>query len=172
MKTSPPSEIVAGLIQVETPPGWRRTTYSNAAGADLVVAFERGADRLVVRVFGAKGSFYKTPADFLAGPAATTMGREAQKRGAAPVAGRPLALYRRRFPLAQGGPHESSSARPRMGAESFCVLAPFKDGRFIVLSHQRESPVADPERLGEIAWEAFLRGARLLPVKTNIGRKP
>lgn len=172
MKTSPASEIVAGLIQVEPPPGWSRTAYSNAAGADLVVAFERGADRLVVRIFGAKGSFYKTPADLFAGPAATTMGREARKRGAAPVGGRTLALYRRRFPLAQGGPHESSAARPRMGAESFCVLAPFPDGRFIVLSHQRESSVADPDRIGEKAWEAFLRGVRLLPVKTNTGRKP
>ena len=171
MKDSPASEIVAGMIEVAPPPGWRRTTYANAGGADLVVAFERGDDRLLVRLYGAKGSFYKNPADFFTGPAATSMGRAAERTGEALVAGRSLALYLHRFPLLEGDPHESSPAPPKMGVESFCILPAFKDGRFIVLSIQRESHVPDPERTGQKAWEAFLRGVRLIPAKANMGRK-
>lgn len=171
MKNAPAAEIVAGLIEVSPPGGWSRTAYSNAGGIDLVVAFERGADRLVVQVFGAKGSFYGNPADFFAGPGATTMGRAPEKKGEALVAGRTISLYRRRFPLPEGGPHDSTPGKPKMGAESFCVLPPFKDGRFIVLSLQRESPIPSLERVGENAWEAFLRSVRILPTKTNIGRK-
>ncbi|MEK7383540.1 MAG: hypothetical protein AAB262_09680 [Elusimicrobiota bacterium] len=171
MKTSPDPEIVAGLIQIAPPAGWRRTTYSNAGGADLVVAFERGADRLLVQVFGAKGSYYKNPADFFAGPAATTMGRAPERTGEATVAGRPLALYRLHFPLMEGGPHDSTRRELRMGVETFCVPPPFQDGRFIVLSLQRESHVPDPDRVGEKAWEAFLRGVRLVTAKKTMGRK-
>lgn len=171
MKNPLSRETVAGLIEVSPPAGWNRRPYSNSGGADLVVAFEHGSDRLVVQVFGAKGSFHKTPADFLAGPGATTMGRAPEKKGEALVAGKPLALFRRRFPLLEGGPHDSSPAKPLMGVESFCVLPPFKDGRFVVISLQRENPIPDIERTGEKAWESFLRAVRLLPVKTTIGRK-
>lgn len=168
---NPAPETVAGLVEVSPPAGWTRTAYSNSGGADLVVAFEHGADRLVVSVFGAKGSFSKTPADFFAGPAATTMGRPAEKKGEARVGGKRVALFRRRFPLMEGDPHVSSPTKPQMGYESFCILPPAKDGRFVVLSLQRESPIPDLERVGEKAWEAFLRGVRLPPGKTDIGRK-
>ncbi|OGR96048.1 MAG: hypothetical protein A2V88_13390 [Elusimicrobia bacterium RBG_16_66_12] len=160
MKNVPAVETVAGLIEFAPPAGWSRTAYSNTGGIDLVVAFERGMDRLVVQVFGAKGSFHKDPTDFFAGPGATTMGRAPEKKGEALVAGKPLALFRRRFPLLEGGPHDSTPGTPKMGAETFCILPPFKDGRFIVLSLQRESPVPDIERTGEKAWKSFLRGVR------------
>ena len=171
MPPPPPSETIAGLVALVPPEGWSRTAYANAGGADLVVAFEHGADRLVIRVFGAKGSFHKAPADFFSGAGATTMGRAPEMKGEALVAGRRRALYRRRFPLMEGGPHDSSPKKPMMGTESFCVLPPAKDGRFVVISLQRESPIPDLERTGEKAWETFLRGVKLVAKRKNIGRK-
>lgn len=171
MKNTPAHETVAGLIEVAPPAGWSRRAYSNSGGVDLVVSYEHGSNRLVVQVFGAKGSFNKTPADFLSGPGATTMGRAPEKKGTALVAGKTVALFRRRFPLLEGGPHDSTPAKPMMGVESFCILPPFKDGRFVVLSLQRENPIPDLERAGEKAWEAFLRGIRGVPARTDMGRK-
>ena len=165
MKALPTPEIIAGLLQIDVPNGWTRTAYANTGGVDFVVAFERGANRLLVRVFGAKRSSYRTPEDFLSGPAAGTLGRAAGRKGAAKIDGRTVALFERGFPLLARVPHGSTPAKPQMGTETFCVLPPSKDGRFIVLSYQRESPIPDLKGTGEKAWEVFLRGVRMLPLK-------
>jgi hypothetical protein len=155
-----PESAVAALVSLTPPKGWEKTAYANAGGADAVVAYQDGADRLLARVFGAPGSFYETPRAFLTGPAAATMGRRPRPAGRALVAGRRLRVYRRGYPLADGDPHAVSSGRARMASERFVILPPAPDGRFVVLSYQRESPVPDPELRGEAAWKAFLKSAR------------
>ncbi|MDE2490883.1 MAG: hypothetical protein KGM24_08545 [Elusimicrobia bacterium] len=166
-KTPSPAEAVAALVGVAAPAGWTRSAYSNAGGADPVVAFERGADRLVVRVFGAPGSFYATPADFLKGPAATTLGRRPDRAGSARVSGRRVRVWRRSFPLDDEDPHTPYLRRRRMGGEYFCVLPPAPDGRFVVLSWQRSGPGFDPSHAGKRAWEAFLKTVVLRAVRRS-----
>lgn len=154
-----PGASVAALLSVSAPAGWTRTEYANAGGADAVVAFESGEDRLAVRLYGAAGSFYRAPEDFLKGPAATTMGRPAERAGTAVVAGAKVVLWRHGVPILDGDPHTPSAA-PRLGPAVFCVLPPVPDGRFLVLSYERQSPVPDLAGKGEKAWKSFLKSAR------------
>jgi hypothetical protein len=164
-KTPPPSAAaVASVVRFAPPAGWDRSDYANAGGADAVVSFESGLDRISVYLYGAKGSFYRSPADFMRGPAATTMGRAPVRTAVALVAGRRLSVYRRGYPLAEGDPHIPSSGRERMGTETYCVLPPAPDGRFVVLSWARDTPAPDPRSLGEKAWKAFLKTVARPPV--------
>jgi hypothetical protein len=161
----PADETIEGLIRIRPPEGWSRWAYANTGGADLVLRFENRSDVLAVTVYGAKGSFYKSVADFMTGPAATTMGRPPDLAGEETVAGHKVTLYRRQFPLGIGDPPHSDPTRlPPMGKELFCVLPPFGDGRFVVLSYQRESPFPDPdpEKKGGNAWEAFLKSVQIV----------
>jgi hypothetical protein len=156
---SPAAESGAkALLSWTAPPGWKKSEYANAGGADPVVAYESDLGRIQIRVFGAPGSFYRTPEAFMAGPAATSMGRAPELTGRERVAGRDAAVYRREYPLADGDPH-AHAPDPRTARECFCVLPPSKDGRFVVLSYSRESPAPDPSGAGEKAWKAFLAGA-------------
>ena len=109
-----------------------------------------------VRVFGAPGSDYPTPEYFLTGAAASEQGAAPSDAGTVTVAGRKLALRRRRFPIAVSDPHRPSMGKSPLGTEVFCVL-PLKDGRYAVLAYLRESPIPDLHRKGEKAWAAFLK---------------
>lgn len=155
-----PSKLIAGFVTFQAPKDWQAEEYANGGGADPVRAFVSGEDRIVVRVFGAPGSGYKTPAAFLNGAAASTMGRKPEKTGEASAGGRTVALYRRGFPIGLGDPHAPSSGAPSMGRETFLIL-PATKGRFVVLSYARESPAPDLERRGEKAWAAFLKTVKL-----------
>jgi hypothetical protein len=155
-----PAGAIAALVRFQAPAGWTRSDDANSAGADPVVSFERGADRIAVYAYGAPGSAYRTPADFLKGPAATTMGRPPVRAGSAVVAGRKTPLYRREIPLIDSDPHESTGRPPRMGVEIFCVLAPAADGRFLVLARSRSTPVPDLEARGDKDWKVFLKTVR------------
>ena len=155
-----PSNAAAALLDWTPPRGWTASEYSNSGGADLVVAYGKGLDRIEIKIFGAPKSFYATPADFMAGPGATTMGRAPVKSGAARAAGRAVTVYRRDYPLPDGDPRAYSPGPPRLGRETFCVLPPFPDGRFAVLSYARESPAPDVAGRGEKAWREFLAGVR------------
>jgi hypothetical protein len=128
------------------------------------VAFSDGLDRITVRVFGARGSGYKNPALFLAGAAASTMGRKPENAGSVTVAGRRLALYKHGVPINLGDPHVPSGP-PMLGTEIFCIL-PAAGGRFVVLAYARESPAPDLEGRGDAAWEAFLKTVKLPGRKT------
>lgn len=156
VKTKTPAQAVAALMRFSPPKGWTAVEYSNAEGADPVLRFENLADAVQIRVFGASGSDYRTPKDFLAGPAATEMGAAPSAAGTVGVAGRKLALYRRRFPIEVSNPHGPSAPKSPVGTELFCVL-PLKDGRFAVLAYRRASPIPDLHQKGEKAWAAFLK---------------
>lgn len=147
-----PSRAIAELLSFKAPKGWAVDEYANAGGADPVVRFENKSDALQIRVFGAPGSDYPAPEDFLAGAAAS-------EAGTATVAGRKLALHRRRFALEIRDPHRPSTGKSPMGSETFCVL-PLKKGRYAVLAYRRESPIPDLDRTGEKTWEAFLKTVR------------
>lgn len=164
-KAPTPSQDVAALISHQPPKGWKVEEYANGGGADPVVAFVDGLDRITVRVIGAPGSVYKTPAAFLSGPAASTMGRKPEEAGSITTAGRQLTLYKHGFPVNLGDPHAPASLT-MLGKEVFCIL-PASGGRFIVLSYVRESLAADMERRGEKAWEAFLKTVKLVGRKTS-----
>lgn len=171
-KPSPASASASAfdsLIRFTAPDGWDRTDYANSGGADAVVTFEHGLDRISAYLYGAKGSFYKSPAEFMRGPAATTMGRAPKRTATAVVAAGRVSIYRRGFPLAEGDPHVPSAGHERMGTELFCVLPAAADGRFVVLSYARETPAPDPRFLGETAWKAFLKGVARPPAPK---RKP
>lgn len=164
VKAPTPSQAISGFLRYQAPKDWRVEEYANGGGADPVVAFVDGLDRIAVRVFGAPGSGYKNPASFLSGPAASTMGRKPEKVETVEVAGRRLAVYKRGFSINLGDPH-SPSGPTSLGREVFCLL-PASGGRFIVLSYARESPAPDMERRGEKAWEAFLKSVKLVGRKT------
>lgn len=156
VKTKTPSQAVAAALSFTAPKGWTVVEYANAEGADPVVRFESLADAVQVRLFGAPGSDYPTPEDFLAGPAASEQGARPAAAGTALVAGKKLALHRRRFPIEAADPHRPSPGKSIMGTETFCVL-PLEGGRFAVLAYRRASPIPDLQRKGEKAWEAFLK---------------
>lgn len=159
-----PRQTIARNVSFQAPKGWQAEEYANGGGADPVQAFASGEDRIVVRVFGAPGSGYKDPAAFLGGAAASTMGRRPEKAGETTVAGRSTVLFRRGFPLNQGDPHTPSGGQPPLGREIFLILtAP--NGRFVVLSYARSTPIPDLERRGEKAWAAFLKTVKPAGVK-------
>lgn len=155
-----PSYILAALVRFEPPKGWTREESATGGGTDPAVAYVDGLDRITVRVYGAPGSVYRIPADFLSGPAASTLGRTPGAIGRVTVAGRELPLYEQGFPIHLGDPHEPSPPLT-LGRAVFCVL-PSAGDRFVVLSYARESPAPDVERRGERAWEAFLRSVQLV----------
>jgi hypothetical protein len=157
VKTSP-AQAAAAVLKWTPPAGWDESAYAN--GPDQVVAYEHGFDRITVRIFGAPKSFYKTPAQFLEGPAATTMGRAPEPAGEARIAGRGAPLYRHEYPVPEGDPHMRSPRPPRMAREIFCVLPPLPDGRFAVVAYARESPVPDLKGAGDKAWSKFLGGVK------------
>ena len=164
VKAPTPSQTVASLLSHQPPKGWRFEEYANGGGADPVVAFVDGLDRIAVRVFGAPGSGYKNPAAFLSGAAVSTMGQKPEAIGSVMAAGRQLTLYKHGFPINMGDPH-APSAPTTLGKEVFCIL-PAAKGRFVVLSYARESPAPDLERRGEKAWAAFLKTVKLTGRKT------
>lgn len=159
VKTKTPAQAVASLLSFTPPKGWTVDSYANAGGADPVLRFEDLSDAVQIRVFGAPGSDYPTPKDFLAGPAASEQGAAPSTAGTVTVAGRKLELHRRRFPIEVSDPHRPSPGRSLLGTELFCVL-PLKDGRYAVLAYRRASPIPDLHRKGEKAWESFLKTVR------------
>jgi hypothetical protein len=159
VKTKTPAQAVGALLAYTPPKDWSASAYTNAEGADPVVRFERLSDAIVIRVFGASGSAYATPKDFLAGPAGSEQGAAADAAGAAVVAGQKLELHRRSFSIEAPDPHRPSPGRSLKGSEVYAVL-PLKKGRFAVLAYRRESPIPDLERAGEKAWAAFLKTIR------------
>lgn len=154
-----PGQAVAALVRFTPPKGWSVVEYANAGGADPVVRFEDLSDAVQIRVFGAPGSDYPTPKDFMAGPAASEQGAAPAAAGTVTVAGKKLELFRSRFPIAVSDPHHPSPTKSPLGTELFCVL-PLKNGRFAMLAYRRETPIPDIHRKGEIAWEAFLKTVR------------
>lgn len=164
VKSKTPADTIAALVKHQPPKGWRVEEYTNGGGADPVVAYADGLDRITVRAFGAPGSGYKNAAAFLSGPAAGTMGRKPEKAGLVTVAGRKLTLYKHGLPINLGDPH-APAGPPMMGREIFCLL-PASGGRFVVLAYARESPAPDLEGLGEKAWAAFLKTVKLPGRKT------
>jgi len=150
------TETLSAYVRFQAPKDWRVEEHANSDGADPVKSFVSGEDRLSVRLFGASGSAYKTPAAFLSGAAASTMGRKPEKMGKTRTAGREVVVYQRGFPLNMGDPHTPSGRQQLLGREIF-VLVPAAKGRFVVISYARESPAPDLLRRGEQAWEAFLK---------------
>jgi len=160
VKTKTPAQAIAALVRFTPPKGWTPVEYANAEGADPVLRFEKLSDAVQIRVFGAPGSDYPTIKDFMAGPAATEQGAAPAADGTVTVAGRKLAVYRRRFSTGVSNPHGPAAPKAPMGVERFCVL-PLKDGRFAALAYRRETPAPDLEGKGEKAWAAFLKSIRL-----------
>jgi hypothetical protein len=152
----PSADAVAAVVTFRDPSRWHRSDYANSMGADPVVSFASGSERISVYVYGAPGSAYKTPDDFLKGPAATTMGKAAERAGSVAVGGRQVAQYRRRYPLGDEDPGKPEAAPPRMGEQLFCILPPLADGRFAVLAHDQNRPAPGPSSGGS-AWKSFLK---------------
>lgn len=152
VKAKTPSQEVAALVSFTPPKGWTLDEYANADGADPVVRFENLVDVVQVRVFGAPRSDYPAPEDFL-------LGSDASEDGTVSVAGRKLALHRRRFAIVPRDPHHPSALKSPRGKEVFFIL-PLKDGRYAVIAYLRASPIPDLHRTGEKAWAAFLKTVR------------
>lgn len=153
----PSADAVAAVVTFRDPIRWKRSDYANSMGADPVVAFAQGSERIAVYVYGAPGSAYKTPEDFLKGPAATSMGKAPARAGSAKVGGREVSLYRRGYPLGDYDPAKPEAGPPRMGEQLFCILPPLADGRFAVLAHDQNLPQSGPSSSGGPAWKAFLK---------------
>lgn len=154
-----PAKAVAAAVRFTPPKGWTPDAYANAGGADPVARYEKGSDAIVIRLFGGAGSDYATPAEFLAGPAASEEGAASVPAGTTTVAGRKVELRRRRFPIEVADPHRAGPTSKLKGAEVFLVL-PLKGARFAVLAYRRETPIPDLHQAGEKAWAAFLKTVR------------
>ncbi len=146
-----PEQAVKALVSFKAPKAWRVVSYANAGDADPVLRFESGSDAILIRAFGAPGSDYPAPADFVDG--------SAYGSGSTVVAGRKLDVRRKRFPIEAADPHRPSPGQAILGTEEFCVL-PLSGGRFAVLAYRRASPLPDPERKGAKAWAAFLKSVK------------
>lgn len=157
---SPSAEAVAALVKFKAPARWHRSDYANSMGSDPVVAFERGSERIAIYAYGAHGSAYATPEEFLKGPAASTMGRPPVREGTATIDGRKFPLYRRGYPLMDTDPRFPPTRAPRMGDEVFCILPPGADGRFVVLVHDQNIPATESSASTGAAWLAFLKTVR------------
>src|SRR3569832_2113297 len=153
----PSADAVSQVVTFRDPIRWKRSDYANSMGADPVVSFAQGSERISVYVYGAAGSAYKTPEDFLKGPAATTMGKPPEPAGKAKVGAQELAQYRRGYPLGDYDASKPEAGPPRMGEQLFCILPPMADGRFAVLAHDQNRPAPGPSRSGGPAWKAFLK---------------
>jgi len=156
VKTKTPAQTIGALLAYTPPKGWTAAGYANSEGADPVVRFEKLSDAIVIRLYGAPGSAYATPKDFLAGPAGSAEGAAPDAAGTALVAGRKVELHRRSFSIEASDPHRPSPGKSLKGSEVFGVV-PLKKGRFAVVAYRRESPIPDLERAGEKAWAAFLK---------------
>ncbi len=154
VKTRTPAQAVAALVKFTAPKGWTPVEYAN--GVDPVLRFEHLSDAVQLRAFGAPDSDYPTPKDFMAGPAATEEGAAPAADGTVNVAGKKLALYRRKFSTGVSNPHGPPQPKAPMGTEWFCVL-PLKGSRFVVLTYRRSTPAPDMEGKGEKAWREFLK---------------
>jgi hypothetical protein len=141
-----------GPARYVAPTGWSAERKDRPV--DPVMRFERDLDVIRIRVLGGKGSRYATPADFLRGFEATTMGHPPERRREIQVAGRKVWLYRHGYPLARGDPHVADPRPPELASEEFCIL-PVGD-RFLVLSFAHESAIPDLDDAGTRAWEALL----------------
>ena len=154
-----PSQAISAFVRWQAPKGWRVEEYANGGGADPVVAYVAGTDRIELDLYGSPGSAYKTPGAFLKSPAATSLGRKADRAGVVEAAGKTLDLWRRRFSVDGAAPHVTPPGQPLMGTELFFVL-PLSEGRFVVLALSRETPAPDPKGAGEKAWKAFLKSLK------------
>lgn len=156
VKTKTPASPlnIAALMRFTPPKGWTPIEYAN--GVDPVLRFEKLSDAVQIRLFGAPGSDYPMAKDFMSGPAATEEGAAPAADGTVTVAGKKLALYRRRFSIGVSNPHGPATPKAPLGVERFCVL-PLKGGRFAVLAYRRSTPAPDLEGTGEKAWAAFLK---------------
>jgi len=156
----PSADAVAAVVSFRDPLQWKRSDYANSMGADPVVSFAKGSERISVYVYGAPGSAYKTPEDFMKGPAATSMGQAPARAGSARVAGRETAVYRRSYPLGDDDPAKPEAGPARLGEQLFCVLPPAADGRFAVLAHDQNRPLPGPSSTGGGVWKAFLKSVK------------
>jgi hypothetical protein len=156
----PSADAVAAVVKFREPLHWKRSDYANSLGADPVVSFARGSERIAVYVYGAPGSAYKTPDDFLKGPAATSMGQPPVRAGTVKAGSEELPLYRRSYPLGDYDPAKPEDGPPRLGEQVFCVLPPVPDGRFAVLAHDQNRPVPGSASAGSGDWKAFLKNVK------------
>ncbi|MFA6030396.1 MAG: hypothetical protein WC969_11120 [Elusimicrobiota bacterium] len=148
---------IAAAAQLTAPEGWDAEVGPEGE-KDPSVTFTKGGDRIRVTLFGGPGTRFKTSQAFLRSPAATTMGRPAQKDAVVKVAGARAYVYRHAYPEPSGDPHQRSEKAPRMVMEEFCIVPAGK--AFFVLSYAEEG-VPDPSAPSRPSWEAFLKSFKL-----------
>jgi hypothetical protein len=147
---------LAGVARCQAPQGW--TIEKTESAVNPTVRFSNGQDIIRAKLLGGTGSRFATQADYLAGFAATTMGRPPEKIRSIMVAGIETWIYRHGYPTQLGDPHVHDPRPPVLAEEEFCLL-PLKEG-FVVLSWAREGP-PDPDDSGAVAWRSFLDSFRL-----------
>ncbi|MBI5622810.1 MAG: hypothetical protein HY924_03425 [Elusimicrobia bacterium] len=154
----------AGVVP---PKGWEKEEVFTRA--DPYVSFTLGEDIIKVRLLGGPGSRYAKPEDFLKGFEAATMGRPPERVREVKVAGEKAWLHRHGYPIMLGDPHLFDPKPPRLAMEEFVVLP--RGRRFFVLSWAHESPIPDPDAVGEKAWEGFLASFTPEPAKASKPRR-
>lgn len=149
-----PAALVRAAVSFSAPAGWREDAHAN--GPDPVLELRKDLDRISLSLFGARGSAYATPAEYLRGPGAGTLGKPPQAVAELAVGGRKRVLYEHGVTMMMGDPHAPPGGGPPLATERF-VLLPLPDGRFLVAAHRFESPVPSVERAGEKAFSALLK---------------
>ncbi|HAM36881.1 MAG TPA: hypothetical protein DEB40_11750 [Elusimicrobia bacterium] len=141
----------AGVASIESPEGWEVDKAEDAVDPSLI--FSLGPDIIKARLLGGEGSRYASPAEYLKGFEATTMGKPPEKIRAIKVVGGKTWLYRHGYPMALGDPHVVGDMPPILAQEEFCIIPIGR--KFLVLSWAHES-APDPEFAAEKAWTRFL----------------
>lgn len=165
MSATAPANAAAAVraaVSFTPPSGWDELAYYN--GSDPVLYLRSGLDRISVTVYGGPRSAYATPALFLRGPAATTMGVPAKLKGEAVVAGKKRQVYERGHILGSSSPIPAPGGRPPLAQERFLIL-PLAGGRFAVAAYAFEDPIPSSKPDGSLAFDAFLKTLRPAPKK-------
>lgn len=149
------AEGIDDLAVYSAPENW--AVERDTVSADPKTRWTFGRHVLTVKLLGGPGSRYASPAEYLDGFEARTLGAPAVRVGTATAAGAPL--YEHRYPIDLGDPHEASPAAPVLAREEFCLVPAGK--RFFALSYAYEAVIPDPRMDGGAFWRQFLKGFSL-----------
>ena len=154
------AEGIDDLARFSAPENW--AVERDTVSADPKSRWTFGRHVLTVKLFGGPGSEYETPAAFLDGFGARTMGAPAVRIGTATAAGAPL--YEYRYPVELGDPHAASPVPPVLARAEVCLIPAGK--RFFAVSYAYEAIIPDPRLNGQGFWRDFLKGFKLKKTQT------
>lgn len=147
---------IDALVQYEVPSGW--SVEKGGGKNDSWVRLSSSLNLIQIQLYGGTGSRYAKAEDFLSEHRSSLLPEPAVQIGTVTVQGLSRPLYRSRYSIEPGDPHE---ANPNLllAREEFCLVP--AGGKFLVLSYSYEGVGFDPAMEGQEAWKTFLKGFKV-----------